>query len=268
MEQLQTILNVCPQDLSVTYWTRITHFLFYWIFRILGSPTAFFLIGQLFIISFLICSGLLMRGLIWMERGRHLKQLWLWGFPVALFLSLSPLLIGEPLLSAFVPTYQGQTADAVVVLGRGRWLYQDRLAKAAELVQVHAAPRVFVSGSNDALNMAMMLDQLGVEPTKITGENCSKTTEENAEYAAEQLLPLGVKSIILISDPAHLLRSQLVFKSFGFQVIPYSSPLPTGLGLRYRRLIAMRESMGLVSYGIMGRYLPRPLPTVDTTAVQ
>ncbi|MEM6256412.1 MAG: YdcF family protein [Cyanobacteria bacterium P01_D01_bin.156] len=264
----ETILNVCPQDLSVTQWTRFTRFLLYGFYQLTGEPMRLFLLGGLFVISFLIISGLLMRGLILLERGRRIKKLWLWGFPIALFLSLSPLLIGEPLLTTFVPTYEGQTADAVVVLGRGSWLYNDRLMKAADLIQSEAAPRVFVSGSNDAPMMAMLLAKLGVEATKISGENCSKTTEENAEYTAEQLIPTGVRSIILISDPAHMLRSQLVFQSFGFQVIPYSSPLPHGLGLRYRRLITMRESLGLVSYGLMGRYWPRSIISTETTAAQ
>lgn len=262
--ELETILNVCPQDFSVTYWTRLARFIFYGLYRLMGNPMALFLMSGLFIISFLIISGLMMRGIILMQRGHRLKRAWLWGFPIAFLLSMSPLLIGEPLLTTFLPTYGGQTADAVVVLGRGQWLYNDRLYKAAELIQNNVAPRVFVSGSDDAMNMATMLAKLGVQPNKIAGENCSKTTEENAEYAAKQLLPAGVKSIILISDPAHLLRSRLVFSSFGFNVIPYPSPLPRNMGLRYRRLIAMRESIGLVSYGVMGRYWPRSTTTVDT----
>lgn len=266
--ELETIFNVCPPDISVNYWTHLTNLVLHWIFWLMGRPMSLFLVSGLFVIGFVIFSGLIMQGLILMKRGRHLKKLWLWGFPMALFLSLSPLLIGEPLLTTFVPVYDGQSADAVVVLGRGRWLYQDRLTKAAQLVETQAAPRIFVSGHNDAPNMAVILTQLGVEPAKITGENCSKTTEENAEYAAQQLLPKGIESIILISDPAHLLRSQLVFNSFGFQVIPYSSPLPNYLGRRYRRIIAMRESLGFVTYGLMGRYWQRATPVVDTTAAQ
>ena len=263
--ELETIFNsVCHQDLTVTYWTNFTRSVLDGLYRLTGEPMPLFLISGLFVIGFIIFSGLLMRGIILLNRGHRLKKIWLWGFPIALLLSLSPLLIGEPLLTTFVPTYQGQTTDAVVVLGRGYGLYNDRVLKAAKLIQTEAAPQVFLSGGYDAPHMARMLTTLGVEPTKIAGENCSQTTEENAEYTAEQLLPKGVKSIILISDPAHLLRSQLVFSSFGFKVIPYSSPLPQNLGLRYRRLIAMRESIGLISYGLMGRYWPRSTTTIDT----
>ena len=223
-------------------------------------------LGGGLVLSFLILSGLLMRGFILMGRGRSIKRLWLWGFPLALLVSVSPLVIGEPLLTIFLPTYQGQMADAVVVLGRGWELQPSRVVTTADLMLTDRAPHVFVSGRRDALRMADMLTELGVDPNKISGENCSGTTEENAQYTAQQLLPTGVKSIILVSDPPHLLRSLLVFKSLGFKVIPYASPLP--VSPRNRRLIVFRESLGLVTYGLMGRYWPRSITSVDTTAAQ
>ena len=226
------------------------------------------LVGGGLVLTFLIVSGLFMRGFILIERGRSIKRLWLWGFPLALFLSVSPLLIGEPLLTTFVPPYDGQTADAIVVLGRGRWLRSSRAMLTAELMEENSAARVFVSGRDDAPAIARMLMNMGVDPDKISGENCSWTTEQNARYAAQKLLPTNADSIILVSDPTHLLRSQLVFRSYGFEVIPYASPLPTELGLSYRRLLTLRESAGLVAYGLMGRYWPRSIHAIDTTAAQ
>ena len=234
----------------------------------MSSPTISLLVGGGLVLGFLIISGLLMRGFILLGRGRSIKRLWLWGFPIALLLSVSPLLIGEPLLTAFLPSYDGQTADAVVVLGRGWWLRPSRAMLTAELMQDEVAPQVFISGRGDAPAIAKMLVDMGITPDIISGENCSLTTEQNAQYTAQQLPPDEAKSIILVSDPTHLLRSQLVFSSYGFEVIPYSSPLPTELGRSYRRLLALRESIGLVAYGLMGRYFPRPMDAVDTTAAQ
>ncbi|NEQ52742.1 MAG: YdcF family protein, partial [Leptolyngbya sp. SIO3F4] len=251
---LESILDVCQQDISINYWRQFLHSTLRWL---VSSPMNSLLSGGMLVLAFLIVSGLLMRGFILMERGRSIKRLWLWGFPLALLISVSPLLIGEPLLTTFLPIYDGQTADAVVVLGRGRWLRADRALRTAELIKENSAPQIFISGRDDAPAIARMLVSMGIEPNKISGENCSWTTEENARYTAQQLLPAEVESIILVSDPTHLLRSQLVFKSFGFKVIPYSSPLPTELGLSYRRLVALRESVGFVAYGLMGRYWPR-----------
>lgn len=263
--KLETILDVCQADSSVDYWVSLSHPLFYWMRT---HPLSWLIVGGILVLSFLIISSLLMRGFIRLGRGRSIKRLWLWGFPVALFLSVSPLVIGEPLLTQFLPQYNGQTADAVVVLGRGKYLRANRAMMAADLVSIDRAPQVFVSGRSDAPALADLLEQLGIAPVKISGENCSITTEQNAQYAAQQLLPSGVRSIILISDPLHLLRAKLVFSSLGFRVITYSSPLPQAVDLRYRRLLAFRESLGLVTYGLMGRYLPRSISTVNTTAAQ
>ena len=260
-----SILDVCLNHTSVSRWVQFTSSVLYWVARF---PLESLMLGGLLVLSFIILSGLLMRGLILLGRGRSIKRLWLWGFPLAFLISISPLAIGEPLLTQFLPTYQGQTADAVVILGRGRSLQPSRVLKAVELIARDRAPQVFVSGYGDAPAMAHLLAQYGVEPDKISGESCSRTTEQNAQYTAQQLMPTGVQSIILISDPPHLLRSQLVFRSLGFEVLPYPSPLPDTTALSYRRLLALRESMGLVSYGLMGRYWSRPLAPVETTVAQ
>lgn len=262
---LGTILDVCLNHISVSRWVQLTGSIFYWITR---SPLGSLMIGGALILSFLILSGLLMRGLILLGRGRSIKRLWLWGFPLSFLVSISPLIIGEPLLTQFLPAYQGQNADAVVVLGRGRFLQASRVMTAADLVAANRAPQVFISGYGDAPIIASLLERQGIEPDKISGENCSRTTEQNAQYTAQQLIPKGVRSIILVSDPPHLLRSQLVFRSLGFRVIPYPSPIPGTTDLRYRRLLAMRESLGLVTYGLMGRYWPRTIASVETTVAQ
>ena len=261
----ESILNACQPDTNVSYWQQVLQLALRWL---VSSPMNSLVLGGLLVLTFLIFSGLLMRGFILLGRGTSIKRLWLWGFPAALLLSISPLLIGEPLLTSFVPTYDGQTADAVVVLGRGRWLRAGRAVDTAELMNEQAAPQVFISGRDDAPAIARMLVNMGVNPDSIVGENCSWSTEQSARYAAKTLLPDGASSIIVVSDPTHLLRSQLVFRSYGFEVIPYASPLPTELGLSYRRLLALRESAGLVAYGLMGRYWPRPLDAMDTTAAQ
>ena len=107
------ILDVCQADIHVTRWVQFSQPFFYWLN---SSPLASLMVGGVFIVCFLILSGLLMRAFTILGRGRSLKRLWLWGFPIAFFVSISPLVIGEPLLTQFLPTYQGQTADAVVEL--------------------------------------------------------------------------------------------------------------------------------------------------------
>ncbi len=262
---LGSILDVCSTPISVNHWVQFISSVLY---RIAWYPVESLLLGGLLLLSFIILSGLVMRGFIRLGRGRSIKRLWVWGFPMAFLVSLSPLVIGEPLLTQFLPTYQGQTADAIVILGRGRFLQPSRVLAAVELMSTDRAPQIFVSGYGDASSMAHLLEQQGIDPGKILGESCSHTTEQSAQYTAQQLMPNGVKSIILVSDPPHLLRSQLVFRSLGFRVLPYPSPLPDTTALSYRRLLALRESLGLVTYGLMGRYWPRTIAAVETTVAQ
>ncbi len=260
-----TILDSCPQDSSVVEWTQFSHATFRWL---TGAPRTNLIVVGMVLMTLLLLGGLLFRWVLRVTRKRPIKHIWALGFPLALFVTLSPLIIGEPVLTVFLPDYQGQTADAVVVLGRGDELSQTRVEMAADLILTERAPRVFVSGDGDALAMADALVAQGLDPATIAGEDCSRTTEENAQYTAKQLIPDGVKSIILISDPPHLLRSQLVFSSLGFEVIPYASPLPSYTSRRQRSLLALRESVGLVTYGLMGRYWPRPIAALPTTAAQ
>lgn len=263
---LETILDACPTNTSAGQWAHFTYSLFQWL---IWSPLTKLIVGGMVLATLLVTTGLLIRWFrLSLNRKRPIKRLWILGFPLALVVSISPLVIGEPLFTAFLPDYQGQTADAVVVLGRGDQMRLSRVNIAANLIATQRAPRIFVSGKEDAPIMAAKLADLGVAPDKIAGENCSFTTEENAQYTAQHLLPAGVKSIILVTDAAHLLRSRLVFSSLGFTVIPYASPLPSQTSRRYRRLLAFRESVGLVTYGLLGRYWPRTIASVDTTTAQ
>lgn len=53
------------------------------------------------------------------------------------------------------------------------------------------------------------------------------------------------------------MRSFLTFRSFGFEVVPHPSPLPSFMGYPSQRRLVMRESFGLLTYGLLGRYFPR-----------
>ncbi len=168
--------------------------------------------------------------------------------------------LGSRILVTLLPADSGQPADAIVVLGRGPDLRPERVNMAAQLWQAQRAPTVFASGRGDAQQIGDLLAQAGVAPEAIKGEPCSRTTEENAQFTAALLQPQGVRTILLVSDPPHMLRSWLTFRSFGFKVIPHPNPLPTRLSPRREAFLLVREYMGLASYGALGRFLPREAP--------
>ncbi|MCA1991006.1 MAG: YdcF family protein [Coleofasciculus sp. S288] len=158
----------------------------------------------------------------------------------------------------FLPADSGETVDAIVIVGRGPALRESRIEVAAQLMQAHRAPLIFASGMNDA---ALIVDRLKAkaDPTqKLAGESCSQSTQENAQYTAALLYPKDVRQILLITDPPHMLRSLFSFRSFGFTVIPHTSPLPpylTGAALSHS---VWREYVGLVGYKFRGHFQKRP----------
>ncbi len=158
-------------------------------------------------------------------------------------------------LTTWLPQDSGKPADAIVLLGRGRQLNPSRVQDSFELWQADRAPLIFASGFGDAPIMADQLLQRGVPALSVQSEACSQTTEENAQFTAAILHPQGVERIILITDPVHMTRSWLTFRSLGFEVIPYVSTRPPAEST----LSIYREYLGLASYGLLGRFWSRPI---------
>ena len=159
-------------------------------------------------------------------------------------------------LVAFVPPDTGQNVDAIVVLGRGEQFRKSRVKIAARLWEVGRAPLIFASGNGDGDKIVKQLKEEGIPDKVLAEEHCSQTTKENALFTASKLQPQGVKKILLVTDPPHMLRSLLTFESVGFEVIPHSSPVPSALAKSRRAMLVLYEYMGLVSYSLHGHFLP------------
>ncbi|GAB4215111.1 MAG: YdcF family protein [Synechococcales cyanobacterium] len=160
-------------------------------------------------------------------------------------------------LERLTPADNGQPADVIVVLGRGADPF--RLREARRLWRSQRAPLIFTSGWRDGPWMAEQLEQRGIPATALQYEGCSLTTEENAQFTAAYLQAQGLNRVILVTDTPHLLRSWLIFRSLGFQVIPHASDR-IGRDDRYSQwqaLIVYREYVGLLAYGLRGRFWPR-----------
>ncbi|MGD1897286.1 MAG: YdcF family protein [Phormidesmis sp.] len=171
-----------------------------------------------------------------------------------LFISPLPSAVSQWLLVGFLPADSGEAAAAIVVLGRGPNQNEPRAETVAALWQEARAPLIVPSGRTDAPIIAGLLkNQSNISREVIVQERCSLSTSENAEFTAAMMMPRGLSKIILVTDPLHMMRSLLTFKSFGFEVIPHPTALANE-GLKQSRFIAFRESLGLISYAIMGRY--------------
>ncbi len=144
-------------------------------------------------------------------------------------------------------------------MGRGPQHNPMRAQVAEQLWQAQRAPLIFASGRGDAPLIADLV-RAQVPAATVSGEPCSLTTNQNAEFTAALLMPQGVRTIILVTDAPHMLRSLLTFQSFGFKVIPHVSPLNPNTDRSKRRFLVFRESIGLVSYSLLGRYFSREVP--------
>jgi uncharacterized SAM-binding protein YcdF (DUF218 family) len=158
-------------------------------------------------------------------------------------------------LETFIPPDPGTTVDAIVVLGRGEPFRPSRVKVAAELWKAERAPLVFASGAGDGSEIVEQLQAKGIPDTALGEEHCSRTTKENALFTASLLQPRGVKQILLVTDPPHMMRSLLTFESMGFEVIPHTSPIPSELTSPRKAMLMFYEYMGLVSYGLRGDFL-------------
>ena len=162
-------------------------------------------------------------------------------------------------LTAFIPPDPGTTTDAIVVLGRGSEFRKSRVKVAAELWRDRRAPLIFASGVGDGLEIVQQLKAEGVPDQALDEEHCSQTTKENALFTASAIQSKGVKKILLVTDPPHMLRSVLTFRGSGFEVIPHTSPIPSRLTPTETAMLMFYEYMGLVSYGLQGEFLPQHL---------
>lgn len=72
-----------------------------------------------------------------------------------------------PLLSDF-----GVTVDAIVVLGRGKILRNDRVETAIQLWQARRTPKIFASGMGDAPQMIELFKPKGTFRQILGGKGC------------------------------------------------------------------------------------------------
>jgi uncharacterized SAM-binding protein YcdF (DUF218 family) len=201
-------------------------------------------------------------GLIWLVSSRRSRKRWLTP-AIAIVATYAVLTSPWALdlatwgLTTSLPPDTGEPVDAIVVLGRGEALRHRRFELTQQLWQTRRSPRLFISGLVDARWLVDQLKQSGVPATGLGGENCSQTTEENALFTQAVLYPQGVRKILLVSDPLHLLRSLLMFRSVGFTVLPVASPLPPQLSVHQRLGMILREYLGLADYALAGKFQPR-----------
>lgn len=205
----------------------------------------------------------------------------------------------HPLETAFPRPAPPAAITGVIVLGGGietdinaaRGGYEfnrsgDRYVEALRLARLYPQARIVVSGGNAALfpgaqteteaaSAARFLVDFGVVPSRITIEDASRNTEENAQLTRDTLGPGQGDTWLLVTSAFHMPRAVGLFRKAGFAVIPWPADYLTtgreGLALRLDQpaetlsitSLALREWVGLLAYRLTGKIddlLPRPAP--------
>lgn len=204
--------------------------------------------------------------------------------------AMSPLpnLLTLPLEQRFErATLPGQPVTGILILGGGedapiahaRGTHAlneagERITEAVALARMLPQARVVFTGGTAALfpgqateaeAVYQMLTQMGVEEARITVENRSRDTWENAVFTKAIIMPKPGERWLLVTSGWHMPRSMGVFRAAGFAVEPWpvdyrtagwgdavTIPKSPADGLRRLELV-MREYIGLLAYWLQGR---------------
>jgi len=149
----------------------------------------------------------------------------------------------------------------------------ERITAAAELAHRYPAARIVFSGGSNALISVegveavfavQELEALGVAHDRITAEEQSRNTIENAVFSRLILNPKPGERWLVLTSAYHMPRAMAAFRSAGFAVEAYPvdwrtrgpidalRPFSLSDGLR-RSDTAVREWAGLLAYRLAGK---------------
>jgi uncharacterized SAM-binding protein YcdF (DUF218 family) len=251
------------------------------IFWMIASPIDVLLFGAL--IGVLLCYG---RGA---RLGRVLALAAILILLAAAILPLGMALIA-PLEDRFpLPPSDLPAPAGIIVLGgaindvtsaaRGQTIFDEggeRITEAVILAKRFPEARIVYTGgtasftpgvkSTEALRARRLMAQMGVPASRITIEDKSRNTEENARFTGAIVRPEPSQRWIIVTSAFHMPRAMGVFEKAGFHPIPYPVSFytvgrwPADLRLNYwpgRNLrifeLALHEWIGLAAYWATGR---------------
>lgn|GEM_PF-3294220 len=141
--------------------------------------------------------------------------------------------------------------SVAVLVGRGPQIAQATTTLAARLQRDGLVEQVYVSGDSRAT--ADQLLRLGVPSGEVFGDDCARTTWENATRTASWLRQRQppVLAITLITDRWQLPRAALAFQRQGIAVRPVAVPLP--ISASEQNHLALRETAATLLYWVQGR---------------
>jgi uncharacterized SAM-binding protein YcdF (DUF218 family) len=164
--------------------------------------------------------------------------------------------------------------DAIVVLGAAQFdgrpstVFTARLQHALKLYEAGVAKRVATVGGGapgdrftEGEAGARWLEEHGVPRANLTAVGSGRNTLDSLTAAVPPLVAASVRSVVLVTDPWHSLRSRTIARDLGFDADV--SPARSGPAVRTRatqaRYIA-RETAGYLVYRAFGNVPHRKVP--------
>lgn len=232
----------------------------------------------------------------WRRLGRALASVAAVGL-VLLGISPLPRIIMRPLEDRFpIVNDDGQRIDGIIVLGgavglaREQVVFNDaasRMTMAVELARTHPQARIVFTGGDagffergkesEAEAAARLFTGAGIPAERITLEDQSRNTRENALFTRRLIEPKPGERWLLITSAFHMPRAIACFRAVGIDAQAYPVDFRTdGVAADYWRPstrsadamrladLAVKEWIGLLAYraaGYTAEILPAPNPS-------
>lgn len=164
-------------------------------------------------------------------------------------------------IAAYEPRATDLRADAAIVLGAAAWgnkpspVYRERLRYAISLIRNDQVRYlIFTGGSPKAdypsegeVGREYALRQ-GVPSDAVMAETLSRTTWENLENARNLLAPMGIRTVLLVSDPLHMRRAMLMAHDLGIHAIAAPTPFSRFRSMESRAGFLWHETWLYLAY--------------------
>ncbi len=171
----------------------------------------------------------------------------------------------------------GGAIDDMASAARGQTVFDERgerLTEAVILAKRYPQARIVYTGgsasltgrtSTEALQARNFMAAMGVAPERVTIEDKSRNTDENARFTAAIVDPEPSQRWIIVTSAFHMPRAMGVFEKAGFHAIAYPVAFRTLGGECDPRVIfdpaknlqifqfALHEWIGLTAYWASGR---------------
>jgi len=258
--------------------------------------TAFFILSKLIGLALQVETWLVIGMIVSLVTGRFAGPRlarWSGRATLAALLAVGIFPIGEillcPLEAEFPPRAAPEQIDGIVVLGgvenqRATAVWREpqlneaaeRLTAAAALAIAHPEARLVFSGGSGRLQNAMLgqpeipsvavefFVSLGIDPGRITWEDQSRNTAENARFSYEVAAPASGETWVLVTSAFHMARALASFEEAGWDdIVPHPVDYRTGSfsdGIGWNLSgnlevlnIAIKEWVGRFAYRLTGR---------------